>query len=65
MTFELDVPRLYRTGPDCAGNEHDDVGTSGDAAQLQQLRADGVHFVEPDAGEMACGTYWSRTTERA
>ena len=23
---------------------------------LQQLRADGVHFVDPDAGEMACGT---------
>jgi len=23
---------------------------------LQQLRAEGVHFVEPDAGEMACGT---------
>jgi phosphopantothenoylcysteine decarboxylase/phosphopantothenate--cysteine ligase len=23
---------------------------------LQQLRADGVRFVEPDAGEMACGT---------
>lgn len=23
---------------------------------LGQLRADGVHFVEPDAGEMACGT---------
>src|ERR1041385_7094984 len=23
---------------------------------LQQLRADGVHFIEPDAGEMACGT---------
>jgi len=23
---------------------------------LSQLRADGVHFVEPDAGEMACGT---------
>jgi len=23
---------------------------------VQQLRADGVHFVEPDAGEMACGT---------
>lgn len=23
---------------------------------LQQLRADGVYFVEPDAGEMACGT---------
>src|SRR3954447_19767533 len=23
---------------------------------LHQLRADGVHFVEPDAGEMACGT---------
>jgi len=23
---------------------------------LQQLRADGVHIVEPDAGEMACGT---------
>ena len=23
---------------------------------LNQLRADGVHFVEPDAGEMACGT---------
>jgi phosphopantothenoylcysteine decarboxylase / phosphopantothenate---cysteine ligase len=23
---------------------------------LQQLRADGVNFVEPDAGEMACGT---------
>jgi phosphopantothenoylcysteine decarboxylase/phosphopantothenate--cysteine ligase len=23
---------------------------------LKQLRADGVHFVEPDAGEMACGT---------
>ena len=23
---------------------------------LDQLRADGVHFVEPDAGEMACGT---------
>jgi phosphopantothenoylcysteine decarboxylase/phosphopantothenate--cysteine ligase len=23
---------------------------------LAQLRADGVHFVEPDAGEMACGT---------
>ena len=23
---------------------------------LRQLRADGVHFVEPDAGEMACGT---------
>ena len=23
---------------------------------LQRLRADGVHFVEPDAGEMACGT---------
>jgi phosphopantothenoylcysteine decarboxylase/phosphopantothenate--cysteine ligase len=23
---------------------------------LEQLRADGVHFVEPDAGEMACGT---------
>src|SRR4051812_34678160 len=23
---------------------------------LQQLRSDGVHFVEPDAGEMACGT---------
>lgn len=24
---------------------------------LRQLRADGVHFVEPDAGEMACGTF--------
>ena len=23
---------------------------------LEQLRADGVYFVEPDAGEMACGT---------
>src|SRR3954454_24324999 len=23
---------------------------------LQQLRSDGVHIVEPDAGEMACGT---------
>ena len=23
---------------------------------LEQLRADGVHFVEPDSGEMACGT---------
>src|SRR5215207_2131989 len=23
---------------------------------VTQLRADGVHFVEPDAGEMACGT---------
>ena len=23
---------------------------------LSRLRADGVHFVEPDAGEMACGT---------
>jgi phosphopantothenoylcysteine decarboxylase/phosphopantothenate--cysteine ligase len=23
---------------------------------LRRLRADGVHFVEPDAGEMACGT---------
>src|SRR3982750_4716029 len=23
---------------------------------LRQLRADGVYFVEPDAGEMACGT---------
>ena len=23
---------------------------------LKRLRADGVHFVEPDAGEMACGT---------
>jgi phosphopantothenoylcysteine decarboxylase/phosphopantothenate--cysteine ligase len=23
---------------------------------LRQLRADGVHFVDPDAGEMACGT---------
>jgi phosphopantothenoylcysteine decarboxylase/phosphopantothenate--cysteine ligase len=23
---------------------------------LRQLREDGVHFVEPDAGEMACGT---------
>lgn len=23
---------------------------------VAQLRADGVHFVEPDAGEMACGT---------
>ena len=23
---------------------------------LEQLRADGVHIVEPDAGEMACGT---------
>ncbi|HEU4836194.1 MAG TPA: bifunctional phosphopantothenoylcysteine decarboxylase/phosphopantothenate--cysteine ligase CoaBC [Pyrinomonadaceae bacterium] len=23
---------------------------------LEKLRADGVHFVEPDAGEMACGT---------
>src|SRR5688500_18070216 len=23
---------------------------------LEQLRADGVHLVEPDAGEMACGT---------
>lgn len=23
---------------------------------VRQLRADGVHFVEPDAGEMACGT---------
>jgi phosphopantothenoylcysteine decarboxylase / phosphopantothenate---cysteine ligase len=23
---------------------------------LEQLRADGVHFVDPDAGEMACGT---------
>src|SRR6201988_3046689 len=23
---------------------------------LNKLRADGVHFVEPDAGEMACGT---------
>src|SRR5215467_7135790 len=23
---------------------------------LERLRADGVHFVEPDAGEMACGT---------
>ncbi len=26
------------------------------ARNLQQLRADGVHIVEPDAGEMACGT---------
>jgi phosphopantothenoylcysteine decarboxylase / phosphopantothenate---cysteine ligase len=24
---------------------------------LAQLRADGVHIVEPDAGEMACGTF--------
>jgi phosphopantothenoylcysteine decarboxylase / phosphopantothenate---cysteine ligase len=24
---------------------------------LERLRADGVHFVEPDAGEMACGTF--------
>lgn len=24
---------------------------------LRQLRSDGVHFVEPDAGEMACGTF--------
>ncbi|HYP00344.1 MAG TPA: flavoprotein, partial [Pyrinomonadaceae bacterium] len=24
---------------------------------LRQLRADGVHIVEPDAGEMACGTF--------
>ena len=24
---------------------------------LRQLRADGVHLVEPDAGEMACGTF--------
>ena len=23
---------------------------------LQRLRADGVHIMEPDAGEMACGT---------
>src|ERR1044071_4893670 len=23
---------------------------------LQQLRADGVHLIDPDAGEMACGT---------
>lgn len=23
---------------------------------LERLRADGVHFIEPDAGEMACGT---------
>jgi phosphopantothenoylcysteine decarboxylase/phosphopantothenate--cysteine ligase len=23
---------------------------------IQQLRADGVHIIEPDAGEMACGT---------
>ncbi len=23
---------------------------------LEQLRADGVYIVEPDAGEMACGT---------
>ena len=23
---------------------------------LERLRADGVHFVQPDAGEMACGT---------
>jgi len=23
---------------------------------IERLRADGVHFVEPDAGEMACGT---------
>ena len=26
------------------------------ARNLRQLRADGVHVVEPDAGEMACGT---------
>src|SRR5205823_9849893 len=24
---------------------------------LQQLRADGVRIIEPDAGEMACGTF--------
>ena len=24
---------------------------------LEQLRADGIHIVEPDAGEMACGTF--------
>ena len=24
---------------------------------LRQLRADGVHIIEPDAGEMACGTF--------
>jgi phosphopantothenoylcysteine decarboxylase/phosphopantothenate--cysteine ligase len=24
---------------------------------IEQLRQDGVHFVEPDAGEMACGTF--------
>jgi phosphopantothenoylcysteine decarboxylase/phosphopantothenate--cysteine ligase len=24
---------------------------------LQRLRADGVHIIEPDAGEMACGTF--------
>ena len=23
---------------------------------LKQLKADGVHLIEPDAGEMACGT---------
>jgi phosphopantothenoylcysteine decarboxylase/phosphopantothenate--cysteine ligase len=28
----------------------------GTQRNLERLRADGVHFVEPDAGEMACGT---------
>ena len=47
---------MHLTGPDRSGNEHNNVGTSGDPAQYSTIRDDGVHIIEPDAGEMACGT---------
>jgi phosphopantothenoylcysteine decarboxylase/phosphopantothenate--cysteine ligase len=37
-------------------HEHNDVAASGHRAQSPTTRADGVRIVEPDAGEMACGT---------
>jgi phosphopantothenoylcysteine synthetase/decarboxylase len=47
---------MHGTGTDRPGNEYDDVGTARNAAKRQAVKKDGVHFIEPIAGELACKT---------
>jgi len=49
---------LLQTAPviNRAGDEHVHVGTPGNAAKSGDPEQDRVRIVEPDAGEMACGT---------
>jgi phosphopantothenoylcysteine decarboxylase/phosphopantothenate--cysteine ligase len=47
---------VHCSGARRAGHEHHHAGAPGDSAKPAKLRADGVHIIEPDEGEMACGT---------